>query len=162
TARYAADHPIENVTHAVAICSTIAKGRLVSIDSSEAADAPGFLAILHHGNAPPLFTPVNNFMSASKAGEIRVVFEDDKVHYSGQYLAVLVAETLQQAQYAASLVKIAYEPATPVVETEQAMHTVFDPAEFFGEKLAVKRGDAAAALSSAKVQHEAEYFTPTE
>jgi xanthine dehydrogenase YagR molybdenum-binding subunit len=75
---------------------------------------------------------------------------------------VLVAETLQQAQYAASLVKITYESAPPVVETSKAMDTVFDPAEFFGEKLAVKRGDADSALRSAEVKHEAEYFTPTE
>ena len=54
-ARYAADHPIENVVHAVAICSTIAKGRVANIDSSEAAEAPGFLAILHHGNAPTVY-----------------------------------------------------------------------------------------------------------
>ena len=68
---------------------------------------------------------------------------------------MLVAETLQQAQHAASLVRITYEPATPVVETENAVDTIFDPAEFFGEKLAVKRGDAAAALHRAEVQHEA-------
>lgn len=161
-ARYAADHPIKNVTYAVAICSTIGYGRVVSIDSSEAERAPGFLAILHHGNAPKLFRPANNFMTASKPGEIRVVFEDDKVHYSGQYLAVLVAETLQQAQLAASLVKITYESAPPVLETEKAMNTVYDPAEFFGEKLAAQRGDAVSALQSAAVKHEAEYFTPIE
>ena len=161
-ARYAADHPTKNLTHAVAICSTIGHGRVASIDSSEAEKAPGFLAILHHGNTLKLFRPVNNFMTASKPGEIRVVFEDDKVHYSGQYLAVLVAETLQQAQHAASLVKITYESAPPVLETEKAMHTVYDPAEFFGEKLAVERGDAVSALQSAAVKHQAEYFTPTE
>jgi xanthine dehydrogenase YagR molybdenum-binding subunit len=161
-ARYAADHPIKNATHAVAICSTIGHGRVASLDSSEAENAPGFLAILHHGKAPKLFRPVNNFMTASKPGEIRVVFEDDKVHYYGQYLAVLVAETLQQAQHAASLVKITYESAPPVVETSNAMNTVFEPAEFFGEKLAVERGDAVLALQSAAVKHEAEYFTPVE
>ena len=161
-ARYAADHPTKNVTHAVILCSTIGKGRVVNIDSSEAENAPGFLAILHHGNAPKLFRPVNNFMTASKPGEIRVVFEDDKVHYSGQYLAVLVAETLQQAQHAATLVKITYESAAPAVEIAEAMNTIYDPGEFFGEKLLSKRGDAVSALQSAAVKLEAEYFTPIE
>ena len=161
-ARYAADHPTKAVTHAVAICSTIGNGRVVRIDSSGAENAPGFLAILHHGNAPKLFRPVNNFMTASKPGEIRVVFEDDRVHYYGQYLAVVVAETLQQAQHAAGLVKITYESAPPFVETEKAMQTAYDPGEFFGEKLASKRGDAVSALRSAAVRHEAEYFTPAE
>jgi xanthine dehydrogenase YagR molybdenum-binding subunit len=126
-ARYAADHPMKNVAHAVAICSTIGNGRVTDIDSVDAEKAPGFLTILHHGNAPKMFRPVNNFMTASKPGEIRVVFEDDKVHYVGQYLAVVVADTLQQAQHAANLVKITYETATPLVETEQAMSTVYDP-----------------------------------
>jgi xanthine dehydrogenase YagR molybdenum-binding subunit len=161
-ARYAADHLITNVVHAVAICSTVANGRVAGIDSSAAEKAPGFLAILHHGNAPRLYRPVNNFMSASKPGEIRVVFEDDRVHYAGQYLAVVVAETLQQAQHAASLVKISYETVPPVIETEQAMSTLYDPSEFFGEKLKAQRGDPAAGFQNAAVKHEGEYFTPTE
>src|SRR6185312_11597585 len=143
-ARYAADHPMAHVAHAVAICSTVASGRIASLDSSAAERAPGFLAILHHGNAPKLFRPENNFMSASKPGEIRVVFEDDQVHYAGQYIAVVVAETLQQAQHAASLVKISYNTATPVITTEQAMDSVYDPSEFFGEKLKAQRGNPAA------------------
>ena len=116
-ARYAADHPMKNVAHAVAICSTVASGRVAGIDSADAEKSPGFLAILHHGNAPKMFRPVNNFMSASKPGEIRVVFEDDKVHYAGQYLAVVVAETLQQAQHADAISPIAMpgadEPGLP-------------------------------------------------
>jgi xanthine dehydrogenase YagR molybdenum-binding subunit len=161
-ARYAADHPMKNVAHAVIVCSTIGKGRITNIDSVDAEKAPGFLAIFHHGNAPKMFRPVNNFMTASKPGEIRVVFEDDRVHYSGQYVAVVVAETLQQAQQAANLVKITYEAATPAVATEQAMSTMYDPSEFFGEKLKAQRGDPGANFQSAAVKHEAEYFTPTE
>jgi len=161
-ARYAADHPMKNVAHAVAICSTVASGRVAGIDSSDAEKVPGFLAVLHHGNAPKMFRPVNNFMSASKPGEIRVVFEDDKVHYAGQYLVVVVAETLQQAQHASNLVKINYETSTPLVETERAMSTVYDPSEFFGEKLKAQRGDPGGAFQSAVVKHEADYFTPNE
>lgn len=161
-ARYAADHPIKGMAHAIAIQSPIANGRIKTIDSSATEKAPGFLAILHHGNAPRLYRPTNDFLSATKPGEIRVVFEDDKVSYAGQYVAVVVAETLQQAQHAASLVKIDYEISPPVIETEQAMNTVYDPAEFFGEKLTVKRGDPDAAFNSAAVKHEAEYITPIE
>jgi len=117
-ARYAADHPLEHVAHAVAICSTVGNGRVSHIDSSAAEKAPGFLAIIHHGNAPQLFRPVNNFESASKPGEIRVVFEDDCVHYAGQYIAVVVAETLQQAQRAAELVQVTYKAWPPAVDTD--------------------------------------------
>ena len=101
-------------------------------------------------------------MSASKPGEIRVVFEDDKVHYAGQYLAVVVADTLQQAQHAASLVKISYQAQPPMTEIDQAMSTKYDPSEFFGEKLKALRGDPAGAFKSAAVKLEAEYVTPNE
>ena len=161
-ARYAADHPMRNVAHAVAVCSTVANGQITNIESSAAEKSPGFLAILHHGNVPKLFRPVNNFMSASKPGEIRVVFEDDRIHYYGQYIALVVADTLQQAQHAASLVRITYKTENPVVETEQAKHTLYDPAEFFGEKLKAERGKPAARFKDAPVTYEADYFTPTE
>ena len=161
-ARYAADHPLEHVAHAVAICSTIANGRVSHIDSSAVESAPGFLAIIHHGNAPRLSRPVNNFESASKPGEIRVVFEDDRVHYAGQYIAVVVAETLQQAQHAAELVTVTYETRPPAIDTEQAMDTLYDPAEFFGEKLAARRGEPESAFQQAEVTHEADYVTPVE
>jgi xanthine dehydrogenase YagR molybdenum-binding subunit len=161
-ARYAADHPLEHVVHAVAICSTVGNGRVSRIDSSAAARAPGFLTIIHHGNAPKLFRPVNNFASASKPGEVRVVFEDDRVHYAGQYIAVVVAETVQQAQRAAELVEVTYETWPPVIATDKALDTLYDPAEFFGEKLTATRGDPESAWQKAEVKHEANYFTPIE
>ena len=161
-AAYAADHQIKGVVHAVSIQSPIANGRVRKIDSSAAEKAPGFLAILHHGKAPKLYRPSNDFMSATKPGEIRVVFEDDRVHYAGQYMALVVAETLEQANYAASLVKIDYEVAPPVIETNRAMSTAYDPAGFFGEKLAATRGDPQGAYASAPVKHEAAYSTPIE
>src|SRR5205085_5152364 len=130
-AAYAADHQIKGVVHAVAIQSPIANGRVRKIDSSAAEKAPGFLAILHHGRVQKLYRPSNDFVSATKPGEIRVVFEDDKVHYAGQYIALVVAETPEQANYAASVVKIDYEVVPPLIETNKAMGTVYDPDQFF-------------------------------
>jgi xanthine dehydrogenase YagR molybdenum-binding subunit len=161
-ARYAADHPVENVAHAVAVHSTIAKGRIAAIDSTLAEQAPGFIAILHHVNAPKLHKPDNDFMSATKPGEDRVVFADDRVHYVGQYIALVVGETLEQARYAAGLVNVSYVVESPLVETEAAMGTAYEPDRFFGEKLNTERGDARRAYASAAVKHEATYTTPTE
>jgi xanthine dehydrogenase YagR molybdenum-binding subunit len=161
-ARYAADHALARVAHAVAIESTVARGRVAGIDSSLAEQAPGFIGILHRGNAPQLHRPANDFMSASKAGEIRVVFEDDRVYYAGQYVALVIAETLEQARYAAERVRVSYDTEEPLVDTDDAMSTIFTPAEFFGEKLTMKRGDPAAAYASAAVTVEATYTTPIE
>src|SRR5437762_164903 len=85
-ARYAADHPIAGVAHAVAIQSTIASGRITAIECALAEQASGVLSVIHHGNAPQLHRADDDFMSASKPGERRVVFEDNRVHYSGQYV----------------------------------------------------------------------------
>jgi xanthine dehydrogenase YagR molybdenum-binding subunit len=161
-APYAADHRIAGVAHAVAIQSTIANGRITAIDSSRAENAPGVLAIIHHGNAPKLHRPDNDFMSASKPGEGRVVFEDDRVHYSGQYVAIMVAETLEQARYAAELVQVSYAAEDPIIETDAALDTAYLPDEFFGEKLTTRRGDPDGALSRAAVTHEGSYTTPIE
>jgi xanthine dehydrogenase YagR molybdenum-binding subunit len=161
-APYAADHPLAGVAHAVAIESTIAKGRITNIDSSLAEKAPGILAIIHHGNRPKLYQPDNDFMSATKPGEGRVVFEDDRVHYWGQYVAIAVAETLEQARYAAELVQVSYAVEDPIVETDAALDSAYLPDEFFGEKLTTRRGDPDGALSRAAVTHEASYTTPIE
>jgi xanthine dehydrogenase YagR molybdenum-binding subunit len=161
-APYAADHSIAGVAHAVAIESTIAKGRITNIDSSLAEKAPGVLAVIHHGNAPKLHRPDNDFMSATKPGEARVVFEDDRVHYWGQYVAMVIAETLEQARYAAERVTVSYAAEDPVVETDAALESAYLPDEFFGEKLTSRRGDPDGALSRAPVTHEADYTTPIE
>ena len=161
-APYAADQPIAGVVHAVAIQSTIANGRITAIDGRMAEKAPGVLAVIHHGNAPTLYRPDNDFMSASKPGEARVVFEDDRVHYSGQYVAIIVAETLEQARYAAELVQVSYAVEDPTIETDAALDSAYLPDEFFGEKLTTTRGDPDVALSRAAVTHAATYTTPIE
>src|SRR5258708_1742843 len=151
-ARYAADHPIRNVAHAVALVSTIGRGRITAINSDAAEKAPGFLAIIHHGNAPRLYRSTNDFMSATKPGEVRVVFEDDRVHYAGQYVAVVVAETLQQAQFAASLVKIKYEALPPVVEFEMPTTLCSIPQNFFGNSLPITGAVPAPAFHFSRVK----------
>ena len=92
-ARYAADHPMKNVAHAVAICSTVANGRVASIDSADAEKAPGFLAILHHGNAPKMYRPVNNFMSASKPGEAAAADAAETAHEAAAATSPAMAAT---------------------------------------------------------------------
>src|SRR5207248_9997163 len=122
-------------------------GRITAIDGRMAEKAPGVLAVIHHANAPTLYRPDNDFMSASKPDEARVVFEDDRVHYSGQYVAIIVAETLEQARYAAELVQVSYAVEDPTIETDAALDSAYLPDEFFGEKLTTTRGDPDVALS---------------
>lgn len=162
-ATYAMDHIIQGLVHAVAVQSTVANGRIVRVDSSAAQQVQGFLDIIHHENAPRLFRPTNSLQSATKPGEIRTVFEDDRIYYAGQYVAVVVAETLEQACHAASLVRVVYEVQAPVIDTsQQAMHTLYDPVQGMYDKLSTRRGNPDVAYESAPCKHEATYFTPGE
>src|SRR5438552_2288033 len=102
-AKYAADYHFENMAYAVPIQSGIARGQVLKIDTSEAEKAPGVLAVLTRANAPRLRKPKNDFGSATKLGEARALFEDDRIHYFGQYLALVVADSLERAMAAANL-----------------------------------------------------------
>ena len=97
-----------------------AKGRIVRIDSTEAEKMPGVLAILHHGNMAHLYRPAGALAEQSRPGESRPPFEDENVYYYGQFVALVIAETFEQAQDAAAHVHVEYEAQRPLVRLEQA------------------------------------------
>src|SRR5258706_15499609 len=83
-ATYAYEYPVEGVTYVFPVQSTIAKGRVVSIDASAAQALPGVIAVLSHENAPRL-APLDDAEPA--------VFQSDAVAYHGQFVAAVVSET---------------------------------------------------------------------
>ena len=101
-APYAVEHAIPNLTHGVAVASTIGNGRIKELSTAEAEKMPGVLAILHHGNIQNLYRPAGTLEEMSRPGESRPPFEDDIIYYYGQYVALVVAETFEQAQDAAA------------------------------------------------------------
>src|SRR6266700_1114791 len=94
-AKYAYEYPVERVTYVFPVQSTIAKGRVGSIDASAARALPGVVTVLSHENAPRL-APLDDAELA--------VFQADDVAYHGQFVAAVVAGTLEVARQAASLV----------------------------------------------------------
>ncbi|MBD2721854.1 xanthine dehydrogenase family protein molybdopterin-binding subunit [Hymenobacter armeniacus] len=112
-ARYAAEHAVKDCVHGVLVCSAIARGRIKRLDVAAAEKAPGVLSIVSHLNAPN----VPGYQDAKASNNPRVegqeikVFYDDQVHFSNQPVALTVAETLEQARYAASLVCVEYDAA---------------------------------------------------
>src|ERR1700733_13170409 len=109
-AKYAADYHFKNMAYGVMITSTITKGRIVEIDSKAAEHAPGVLSIMSHLNAPDVPGYGHNPNSAIPIfpGKDFKPFLDDKVHFNIQPVALAIAETFEQALYAASLVKVKY------------------------------------------------------
>jgi xanthine dehydrogenase YagR molybdenum-binding subunit len=155
-AAYAVDHPIENLAYGVPVASTIGSGKITGIDASAAEKMPGVLAVLHHGNTEPLFRTAEPFEDDSHPGENRPPFEDDTVYYYGQFVALVVANTLQQAQEAARHVKVSYDAKKPLISLD-------DPgAETKPTRRHYTRGDAEAAFASAPVKVDATYVIPTE
>jgi len=93
--------------------------------------------------------------------ESRLLFEDDVVYYAGQYLALVVADTLEQAKAAAALVEVRYEEQTPKIETADALDTIVDAEKAFGPTQ-YARGDVEKAIRRSEWRIQQTYTTPTE
>jgi xanthine dehydrogenase YagR molybdenum-binding subunit len=161
-ARYAADQPVKDLAYAVAFQSTIAKGRVKSFDAKQAEAQPGVIAILTCQNAPKLFRVSMNH-DPGKPGQTYLPLQDDQVHYAGQYVGLVIAQTFAQARDAAAMVKVEYEAQKPLIAMEDAMNEQFVPSKMGrGDKPMYKRGDPDAAMNSAAVKIDQTYITPQE
>ncbi|HTQ81152.1 MAG TPA: xanthine dehydrogenase family protein molybdopterin-binding subunit [Thermoanaerobaculia bacterium] len=167
TATYAAERKHGRMAYAFLVQSTIAKGRIAAIDSAAARKAPGVLAVLSHENGPKLKTagsgPKAQPTQAGKLGEDRLPFSDDVVHYAGQHVALVVANSPEQARHAASLIQVRYREEPAVLTIEGAEAAAYSPKASFGRPLQHERGDVQAALAAPGViKVEATYRTPVE
>lgn len=153
-AEYAADFHFDRMAHAVPVGASIASGRIAKLDTSTAEQMPGVLLVLHHGNIGPLYRTVPGDDNATNS-EVRSAFEDDVVRHWGQHVAVVIAETLEQATAGAAGVKVEYEP--------RAANLRANLDDYTGERKSVsKRGDPDAAFTSAPVKVDQTYITPVE
>jgi len=155
-ARYAVDHPMDDVAFGVPVPSTVGNARIVRIDTSVAKRMPGVLTIITHENSDQLFRPASQLEQNSRAGEVRPPFEDDKVYYYGQYVALVVANTFEQAQDAASKIKVDYDSHPNVVEIGDAAPPQGPP------RIHYTRGDADEAFKSAPAKIDQTYVIPVE
>ena len=154
-ARYSLDHDFPGLVHGVAVQSTIGKGSIRSLDPSAAEKMPGVIAVLHRGNLKNVYRTIPRQQDGSMA-ESRAPFQDDKITYWGQYIAVVVAETLEQAKAAAAAILVEYDIETPDVRSDLS-------AGFNGNRdSSWKRGDPDQALSTAPVVVDEVYSTPVE
>ena len=163
-ARYSAEMPVANVAHAVIVTSTIARGRIARMNTAAAEKSPGVIAVLTPANAPKLphgaKPPID-----PPAGRVLSLMQDDLVHYNGQPIGLVVADTLEHAKAAASLVRTSYVAQKPELDMATA-----PPAPTTGsgrpaggrEPVATTRGDFTAGLAQADVHADYAYTTPYE
>jgi xanthine dehydrogenase YagR molybdenum-binding subunit len=157
SARYTADIPAPAAAHAAIVHSKIARGRTVSIDTTATERAPGVLAVLTHQNMPRM--KALPWSHLHPQGQTYLPLQDDKIHYAGQPVAIVVAETPDQAAYAGTLIEIGYEADRPVVfRPEMANEAVVPPQRMW--PLASSIGDADKAIADAAVKIERVYTMP--
>lgn len=163
TAQYAAEMVLGEMTFAVLVGSSIAGGKIKRVETKQALNSPGVLAVITHENRGPIGKMPNGLLEGGGTVEERAPLADDKVHHTGQYVAMVVAENLEQARYAAAAVKVDYEGGTFAVGlTEGAASKYAVERDGFGEPMAFERGDVTGALAKAEVKMDATYTTPNE
>src|SRR5215472_5251050 len=99
-ADYTADIPVEGMTHAAIVHSTIANGRTAGIDTRKAEAAPGVLAVFTHRNMPRMNPTPQPGSLLHPSGQSYLPVQDERIHYAGQPVALVVAKTQDQAAYA--------------------------------------------------------------
>ncbi|HZP59776.1 MAG TPA: xanthine dehydrogenase family protein molybdopterin-binding subunit [Opitutaceae bacterium] len=159
-ANYAADNYAEGLVHAVGVFSPVASARITKLDTEAAEHSPGVIAVLHHGNAPKLYRSPNKMADGNRVGEVRPLFEDDKIYYAGQFVAVVVAGTFEQARTAARLVRVVCAEDPPVLAIADGVKK--HDLRVKKDSPDSKRGDPQRAWSEAPVRLEATYVTPVE
>ena len=160
-ARFAAEITIEGMTYAALQYATIAKGRIADVDTAAAEAAPGVVLVMTYRNAPRL-KPTPPFMSSAKAagGDDVPVMQDDRIHWNGQPVALVLADTLEQAEHAATLVRFTYEAEPAVTSLAESKANGLTPGVFQGEPLKLQIKDAEAMLAAAPHKVDVAYRTP--
>jgi xanthine dehydrogenase YagR molybdenum-binding subunit len=159
-ARFAAEYVMEGMVYAALRYSTIARGRITSLDTSAAEAARGVVLVMTYRNAPRMAQPPL-FLTAPKAagGSSLPVMQDDSIHWNGEPIAIVLAETQEQADHAATMIQVAYE-SSPPRSFEEARATPRTPDSLVGQPVEVLIGDAEAALADAPHSVDLTYRTP--
>lgn len=158
-AQFGADFPLDRIAYGVLILSTIPKGRILRFDTSAAVEVPGVLKILTPANALPL--PNKGVHPELKSAPAIALLQDDLVHYNGQAIGLAVAESLESAQWAASLVEVEYQTEPAQCDFMAGLDSATSPKDG-GEAANYNRGDLAGALQRSDVIVEEIYSTPVQ
>ncbi len=159
-ARYAAEFNQLHQAHAVIVSSAIGLGRVMRVDAEPVLRLPGVLAVISHRNAPRLPYRQHKSLVDPEIGERLHVLQTDEVHFYGQPVAVVVADTLDQAERAAKALRVEYAARVPIVDAQnpKAVPVIPDIGKQPGLLQADKaRGGADGALATARVAIDAAY-----
>ena len=163
-ARYAAEFFVPDMLYGVVVSSSIAKGKILKLDASAALQQAGVVQVFSHLNTPSLARLNFSYMDMdAPPGKHFRFFQTDEVCYSQQPVALVVADTFEQARHAATLVIIEYKEEKSVTDLLQNQHLARKPK---GKKLGFKkpknRGHFEEAYQQSDVQITATYYQGNE
>jgi xanthine dehydrogenase YagR molybdenum-binding subunit len=134
SARYSGEIALPGLAYAEIVGARVASGRITSIDTAQAEDAEGVAGILTHRNMPKVnHVPLlPSLVGGPAPGETFFPMQDDVVHYAGQPVAIVVADSLERAQHAATLVQISYAETPSITTIDQGRADAYEPEKIFG------------------------------
>ncbi|WP_232631483.1 xanthine dehydrogenase family protein molybdopterin-binding subunit [Methylobacterium sp. Leaf118] len=159
-AKYAGEFTALDLAYGVVVSSAIAKGRITGIDTAAAEAVPGVLKVLTHENRPATSTKPEDYQDAvAPPGAPFQALASDRIAFSGQPVALVVAEDFETARYAAALVRVTYATERPHTDITAQADAAYDPPM---KRAGIKPppepwGDAAKALEAAEVRVGAEF-----
>ncbi|MFD4631047.1 xanthine dehydrogenase family protein molybdopterin-binding subunit [Streptomyces sp. NPDC058284] len=156
-ARYAGEIPFADLAHGWLVLSTIARGRVHSVDDAAVLAMPGVLAVLHHGNAPRVDADYVGMLG--KPDPLIGLFQHDRVPFVGWPVALVVAETSEQARAAADALVVQYDQEPHDVDFSAGRPGTYTPD---GDGMRTEKGDLEAQLAASTHLVDAEYTTPEE
>ncbi|MFB7272097.1 xanthine dehydrogenase family protein molybdopterin-binding subunit [Streptomyces sp. NPDC056244] len=159
-ARYAGEIPFAELAHGWLVLSTVARGRIRSVEDTPVLAMPGVLTVLHHGNAPRVDTDYIGMVG--RPNPVLGIFQHDRVPFVGWPVALVVAETSEQAREAAEALVVRYDE-----EPHDAAFFAGHPGAYTPEnnplvRAETEKGDLEAQLGLSSVVLDEEYTTPEE
>ena len=159
SARYSGDIALPDLAYAEVVGATVASGRVTSVDTTAAESADGVSAVLTGSDMPEVnHVPlVPSLLGGPAPGETFFPMQDDVIHYAGQPVAIVVADSLEQAQRAATLIQVEYAEVPPVATIARGRDQAYEPERIFGGLMPARtaRGDADAGMVAADARVEA-------
>jgi xanthine dehydrogenase YagR molybdenum-binding subunit len=167
-AKYAAEFNAPGLAHAHVVASSIAKGRITRIDAGVALAVQGVIDVLTHENRPRMASAEDAYKDdvAPEGSPFRPLY-DDRIRFSGQPIALVVAEEPEIARFAASLVRVEYTEEAHItdVRARRDAAVAVEPPASPGENPFAPpkpRGRAEQTFATAEVRHRGEYYVPLE
>jgi xanthine dehydrogenase YagR molybdenum-binding subunit len=160
-ARYSGEIALPDLAHAQIVGAGIASGRIASIDTTQAERAGGVTAVLTQHDMPKVnHVPLlPSLVGGPAPGETFFPMQDDVIHYAGQPVAIVIADRLEQAQHAATLVQVSYAETPSVTTIDQGRADAYQPEKIFGGLMPaqLRRGNVEDGFTAADLRIDAAF-----